>query len=191
MLRLVCLSSLATALLCGCAGRAESTPAQVKVEHAELGRQFLLAEEPAGAVSILDYREAQAAIATQTNNAAPPMETEPAKDEVALLGRIGGSKAVWSSQSASFWVSDPAHELTAASQHVCDSDNCPFCKAKQGADLSHAIVMLTGAEGRVPPHDARKLLPLEEGQLVVVRGRPEINALGQLVIYARGLYVRR
>jgi hypothetical protein len=27
--------------------------------------------------------------------------------------------------------------------------------------------------------------------MVVVRGRPEINALGQLIVHASGLYVRR
>jgi hypothetical protein len=51
--------------------------------------------------------------------------------------------------------------------------------------------MLTGSDSRVPPYDARKLLPLEEGQMVVIRGRVEVNALGQLIVHARGLYVRR
>lgn len=166
---------IATAgLLAGCSAKTNSP--QVTVEHAELGQQFLLAEEPNGVLGILDYREAAAGDAE-------------GKTEVALLGRIGGGNPTWSSQSASFLVSDPSHEV--AAEHVCTSDNCPFCKGKKGEDKSQAIVMLTGAGDRVPAYDARKLLPLEEGQMVVVRGRAEINALGQLIVHARGLYVRR
>jgi len=165
------------ALLVGC-NTGTSAPV-VKVEHAELGRPFLLADEPAGAVGILDFREAL------------PADEETTAQEITLLGRIGGGDPTWSSQSAAFLVSDPSHEIAADSQHVCTSDNCPFCKAKKSEDKSHAIVMLTDGDNRVPPHDARKLLPLEEGQMVVVRGRAEINALGQLIVHARSLYVRR
>jgi len=176
MVRLLILTA-GIALLAGCAKNEQAAP-RVQVEHPELGQQFVLAEEPAGAVGILDFREA-------------PPDTAPPTGEVALVGRIGGGQPTWSSQSASFLLSDPAHEIAEGSQHVCTSDNCPFCKAKQGEDKSHAIVMLTLEDNRVPACDARKLLPLEEGQMVVVRGRTEINALGQLIVHARGLYVRR
>ena len=163
--------------LVGCAAQESTTP--VAVEHPELGQKFVLPDEPAGAVGIIDYREAL------------PKDAEPEPAEVTLLGRIGGGNPTWSKQSASFFVCDPAHAIAADSQHVCTSDNCPFCKARQAEDKSQAIVMLTGEDSRVPPYDARKLLPLEEGQMVVVRGRAEINALGQLIVHARGLYVRR
>jgi hypothetical protein len=162
-------------LVAGCSTETE-TP---RVEFPELGRQFIMADEPAGVMGILDYREA-------TGEA-----TSHEAKEVALLGRIGGGNPTWSSQSASFLVSDPSHAIAEGSQHVCTSGNCPFCKGKQGEDQSQAIVMLTGSDQRVPPHDARKLLPLAEGQMVVVRGRPEINALGQLIVHARGIYIRR
>ena len=55
----------------------------------------------------------------------------------------------------------------------------------------HPDVLFTGGDGKVPQVDARKLLPLEEGQMVVVSGRAEVNAIGQLVVHARGLYLRR
>ena len=167
---------IAAAAGCSANNPATETP---RVEYPELGKQFVLNEEPAGVIGILDYREA-----------AGEAPAAPA-GEVALLGRIGGGDPTWSSQSASFLVCDPSHAFAAGSQHVCTSDNCPFCKGKQGEDHSQAIVMLTGEDDRVPPHDARKLLPLAEGQMVVVRGRPEINALGQLIVHARGIYVRR
>jgi hypothetical protein len=137
------------------------------------GARFLLAEEPAGAMGILDFREEQ-----------------PPGDDIALFGRIGGASPVWSNESAEFVISDPTHQA-AADDHACHSDNCPFCKNKQEPNHSLAIVMLTGDDGRVPAASARRLLPLEEGQLVVVRGAAEVNAIGQLVVRARGVYIRQ
>jgi hypothetical protein len=160
------------ATLTGCGQQAAAPSA----EHAALGQKFLLGEEPAGAIGIIDFRESPAA-ADAAN--------------VTLVGRIGGGKLTWSNQSASFLLSDPAHEIAAGSEHECHSDNCPFCKGKQSADRAQAIVLLTDDNGQVPPIDARKLLPLAEGQTVVVSGRAEVNAIGQLVVHARGLYVRR
>jgi hypothetical protein len=151
-----------------------------RVEHPELGQQFVLAEEPEGATGILDYREG-----------IPEHEAKPEPADVALLGRIGGGKPTWSRDSAMFLVSDPTQDLAEESDHVCHSDNCPFCKGKARVDDSRAIVILTGGDGHVPPMDARKLMPLAEGQMVVVSGRAEINSLGQLVVHARGVYVRR
>jgi hypothetical protein len=52
-------------------------------------------------------------------------------------------------------------------------------------------VSLIDDRGQVPPVDARTLLPLEEGQMVVVRGRAEVNSLGLLVVRATGLYLRK
>jgi hypothetical protein len=145
-----------------------------RADLADEGRKFLLADEPAEVIGILDYREAP-----------------PAQPEVALLGRIGGTKQTWSARSAEFVISDPTHEPESTSKHVCQDDNCPFCKGKQPPSQAHAIVMLTGEDGRVPAVDARRLLPLAEGQLVVVRGKAEVNPIGQLVVKASGVYVRR
>jgi hypothetical protein len=90
-----------------------------------------------------------------------------------------------------FLMSDPTQAVADDGTHQCHDENCPFCKGKSKPDDSKAIVMLTAEDGRVPPVDARKMLPLAEGQMVVVSGRAEINSLGQLVVHARGLYVRR
>jgi hypothetical protein len=154
----------------GCGGGGQAAQTQL----AEAGAKFLLAEEPAEVIGILDYREANEPLA-----------------EVTLLGKIGGGNPTWSPESAMFLVSDPSHEVAAGDEHQCKGDNCPFCKGKSGAEQAQAVVMLTDENGQVPAVDARKLLPLEEGQMVVVRGRPEINAVGQLVVHARGVYVRR
>lgn len=155
----------AAAVLAGCSPQGARPAAD--------GQRFLLSEEPAGVVGILDFRE-----------------SPPAAGEVALLGRIGGTKQTWSEKSAEFMICDPSHQPDAKA-HACPDDNCPFCKGKQPPDQAHAIVMLTDDAGRVPAVDARRLLPLAEGQLVVVRGQAEINAIGQLVVRANGLYLRR
>jgi hypothetical protein len=157
-------------LLAGCSTQVDAP----RPELLALGQQFLLTEEPGGATGILDYRESK---------------TEPS--DVTLLGRIGGGKPTWSVDSAMFLLSDPTQAIADESHHECHDDNCPFCKGKTRPDDSRAIVLLTGADGRVPAVDARKMLPLAEGQMVVVSGRAEINSLGQLVVHARGLYVRR
>jgi hypothetical protein len=165
MIRLQLFSvGLCLAVLAGCGG-----PAGISAE----GQQFVLAKEPTGAQGILDYRE-----------------SKPEAGEVSLIGRVGLETLKWSNQSAMFVITDPSESLE-SSGHVCNDDNCPFCKAKAAGHLSRAIVMLIGENGQVPAIPARKLLPLEEGQTVVVNGRAEINEQGDLVVHAKGLYVRR
>src|SRR4051794_13051143 len=155
---------IGTGLLVGC-GRGP--------QHAELGRRFLLPDEPAGAVGIIDYHE-----------------SEPKASEVTLVGQVGFKNLKWSTQSAMFLLIDPTEAMEAGG-HVCHDENCPFCKGKKGALQSRAIVMLVDSNGQVPPLDARKLLPLAEGQTAVVSGQAETNETGQLVVHARGIYLRR
>jgi hypothetical protein len=172
------------ALLMGCALHAgcSSQSAAGQPELAAEGRQFLLADEPAGAIGILEFRE-EAAAAGEEESAQPR--------DVVLLGKIGGGgQATWSPTSAEFMLIDPTFELEAG-DHVCTDGNCPFCKGKDEKDKAQAIVSLVDGGGRVPAAPARKLLPLEEGQIVVVRGQAEVNSLGVLVVRASGLSIRR
>jgi hypothetical protein len=146
---------------------------------ARQGQQFLLAAEPEGAVGILDYREAAIG------------EKLPAKTDVVLWGKVGGAAQTWSPLSAEFFISDPTHDLDAGG-HVCQDDNCPFCKNKQHQNQDAlAVVVLTDRDGKVPAVDVRRLLPLENGQMVVVRGQADIDPAGQLVVRASGVYLRR
>ena len=142
-------------------------------EHAELGRQFLLPEEPNGAMGIIDYHE-----------------SDPKATEVTLVGQIGLKNLKWSTQSAMFLLIDPTAEMEAGG-HVCHDDNCPFCKGKKEALQSKALVMLVDSKGQVPPMDARKLLPLAEGQTAVISGRAQTDEAGQTVVHATGIYLRR
>jgi|GEM_PF-2266891 len=159
---------VSSALLAGCSSRSEAGQAPLPE-----GKQFLLTEEPDNLLGILEFRESG----------------ETTSDDLVLLGRIGGGKQIWSPTSAEFMLTDPSYQPPEG-KHVCVDDNCPFCKDKHDTTSSTAIVMLTDAQGNVPKVDARRLLPLKEGQLVVVRGPAEINAIGQLIIKARGVHVR-
>jgi hypothetical protein len=165
---LVGLSLAGALLVAGCSSNSAASQSRPASE----GAQFLLDAEPESAIGILEYRE---------------LETPP--QEVVLWGKIGGGKQVWSPSTAEFMLTDPTFELDAGG-HVCTSDNCPFCKGKDEKDKAQAIVSLVDHEGKVPAVEARKLLPLEEGQMVVVRGQAEVNSLGLLVVRAQGVYVR-
>ena len=77
--RMLAAIALGLLMLAGCSQQASGPSA----EHAALGQKFLLAEEPAGAVGIIDFRESTA-------------EAEaPEAADVALVGRIGGGKLTW------------------------------------------------------------------------------------------------
>ena len=63
-------------------------------------------------------------------------------------------------------------------------------RRKTGPPLT-AVIQLVDPAGDVIPIDARKLLALQEQQLVVVQGVGQIDALGNFVVTADGIYARR
>ena len=171
MARWICLSRRLRGEFNRQAARARGTRPAILADRGALGR-----------IGILEFRE-EVAVASD--------EESPEPQDVVLLGKIGGGgTATWSPTSAEFMLIDPTFELEAG-DHICTDGNCPFCKSKDEKDKAQAIVSLVGADGRVPAAPVRKLLPLEEGQIVVVRGQAEVNSLGVLVVRASGLAVRR
>ena len=113
---------------------------------------------------------------------------------VVLVARVGGVEGyTWDPNRAAFTVQDvPAAEHAESeetAQH--DAEDCPFCRAKKKKELaSTALVQVVDARGSVPAVDARKLLGLEDGQIVVLRGEAQIDGLGNLAVRAAGVYVR-
>ncbi len=171
--------ALAGLLLAGCSRSAIRNAGQAD----GLAAAFLLKEEPSGARNVLDIR-AELEGREKRGGAIP----------VVLVARIGGVEgATWDPNRAAFTVQDvpaagPA-ESDPPAQH--DADNCPFCRAKKKQQLaSTALVQVVDAQGQVPAVDARKLLGLEEGQTIVVRGEAQIDGLGNLAVRATGVYVR-
>ena len=170
---------LAGLLLLGCNRSAVRDAAQADGPAAA----YLLKEEPPGVRGVLDIR-------ADLEGREKPEESV----SVVLVARVGGAEGyTWDPNRAAFTVQD----LSAAEhakpdgtpQH--DAEACPFCRAEKKKQLaSTALVQVVDAQGKVPSVDARKLLGLEEGQTVVVRGEAQIDGLGNLAVRAAGVYVR-
>ncbi len=132
------------------------------------GAQFLLAEEPAGAVNVIAARN--------------QIQKEDAETELVIVGQISEP---WSKTHAIFTIADPS---LATHKHD-DGEECPFC-AKSKLKSGVAIVKIVAANDEVVKTDARKLLGLSESQVVVARGRAKYDDLGNLVVRATGIFVR-
>lgn len=74
--------------------------------------------------------------------------------------------------------------------HGHDHDNCPFCERGKTLREQAAIVQLVDAGGKVVRGDPVRELGLKPGQYVVADGVAEFDALGNLVVSAKAVYVR-
>jgi len=149
-----------------------SSDAHLSPQIKKTRERLVLSSEPKDILGILEVREAGVP-----------------EGEFALLGRIGGVAQPWSPGEAAFIMSDPVVEV--ANDHVCSGD-CAFCKKKKEKQPDPwAIVQFADETGNVLPIDARKLLDVEESQTVVVHGHASVDSIGNLVMSARGIYIRR
>lgn len=161
------------ALMVGVVARA----AMAEIDMAAIRGSVVLAEEPAGVLSIADAK----AKLTATPQA------------VVVAGRIGGrGTSPFGKNEATFSMLEiPTDDHAAKPGHK--PDDCPFCK-KRAANSPIAAVSFAGADGKVIPLDAPKLLGVAEGQDVVVRGSgffdPKLG-IPVIQINADGLYVRK
>jgi hypothetical protein len=149
---------------------------RAEVDAAAIRGQVLLAQEPAGAVTLA------AAKAKLTATPQP----------VVIAGRIAGRGTdPFGKGEATFSMLEiPTDDHAKKPGHK--PDDCPFCK-KRAANSPIAAISVVGADGKVIPLDAKTLLGLREGQDVVVRGRAFFDPkLGIPVIQvtADGLFVR-
>jgi len=161
----------------------ERTSAPGEPDSGESAAVYLLTDEPPGARGVLEVR------AELESNDQPGTAVD-----VVLVGRIGGVEgATWDPDRAAFSVQDLSAvehaKVDEAPQH--DADSCPYCReGKKKRLASTALVQVVDAQGNVPSVDARKLLGLEDGQTVVVRGTAQIDSLGNLTVRAAGVFVR-
>lgn len=138
---------------------------------------LLLAEEPAGAVTL----------------AAAKAKLTPAPQPIVVAGRIGGrGTEPFGRNEATFSMLEiPADDHAKKPGHK--PDDCPFCK-KRNANSPIAAVTFLGADGKVIPLDAQQLLGLADGQDVVVRGTgffdPKLG-IPVLQITGDGLFIRK
>lgn len=137
--------------------------------------KYLLAGEPEGAEGIVAVRE----------------RLQDGETYV-LFGRVGGVPDPWSPGKAAFVIADPVALMEiGADGHDCD-DGCAFCKKKKAHPSRHlAMVRVVDPDGEVVSIDARKLLNLDVEDMVVVRGKVHQDKLGNLIVHADGVHVRR
>ncbi|MBI84013.1 MAG: hypothetical protein CMJ81_12505 [Planctomycetaceae bacterium] len=143
--------------------------------YAELDTQrakYLLADEPPGAVGVLDLRESISG-----------------DQQVVLVGQIGGIADPWSRGQASFVIMDPV-SLMEGEGH---SENCacPFCRQSAEETEGLALVQFLDDSGEVLSVDAQRLFCVSKDQMVVVQGHAKLDQLGHLIVAAHGLYIRR
>ena len=167
------------AIVVNCAGCPQS-PAGNAIDPellASYRQKFLLQQEPADVVAVLDVRE---------------MFAGPAED----LGKAEEPDFPWKKDSATLFLVDPATaaELTDHDHDhgADDHHDCPFCAraAEENVD-SIAVVNFLDDDGAVLPIGAQKLLSVEEQETVIVKGRARMMGGKLLVIDADGLYIRR
>lgn len=168
---------LAAGLLIGVGIVIVPATARAEVDAAALRGTLLLAEEPAGAVTLT----AAKAVLTAT------------PQPVVVAGRIGGrGTEPFGKNEATFSMLEiPADDHAAKPGHK--PDDCPFCK-KRNANSPIAAVSFVGGDGKVIPVDAQQLFGLADGQDVVVRGTgffdPKLG-IPVIQITGDGLYVRK
>jgi hypothetical protein len=130
-----------------------TTTAMADVDAAALRAALVLAEPPAGAVSL------EAARQTLGVGGQP----------VVVQGRIGakGMDPVLKGKASFSLLEIPADDHASKPGH--NADDCPFCKKRQ-ANSTMAAVQFLGADGQPIPVDARQLFGVAAGQDVIVRG---------------------
>lgn len=134
--------------------------------------KYLLADEPPGAVGVLDLRESISG-----------------DQQVVVVGQIGGIADPWSRGQASFVIMDPV-ALMEGEGHSENCD-CPFCHKSSEETEGLALVQFVDDSGEVLSVDAQRLFCVSKDQMVVVQGRAKLDQLGHLVVAAHGLYIRR
>lgn len=164
-------------VLVGCEAASESGP----TAGPKIDSKFLLPAVPENAVTISEAKQG--------------LEGE---GEVTVIGRIDAGehdpfevgKAMFLMKSDTTTTVD-AEAAAAHSGPGHDPDKCPFCKQKNNPTDSVAIIRFLDDDGKILPEDAREILGVKKGQVVVVRGKASVDPLGHLMVDASGLFIVR
>jgi len=162
----------------GCGNSSESTATAATAPAPAIaidGSQFLLQEEPLGAVGVIVARES----------------AEDGKPLV-LVGRIGGAANPWIDGRAAFTLLDASMSVVAeggddsGESELCMGDCC----ATERLDCT-TLVKIVDAQGKLVPVDSRELLGLKEADMVVLEGTAKKDESGNFVMLAKRVYVRK
>jgi hypothetical protein len=133
---------------------------------------FLLANEPKDAVDVLAARK-----------------DVKDKQDVVIVGRIGGRPNPWIQGMAVFPIVD--RSLKACSELEGDSCKTPwdYC-CEPGLAKATVLVMLVDESGKVVKQSPQALLGVKELSTVVVQGKAKRDKAGNLTILASKIHVK-
>ncbi|TWT61308.1 hypothetical protein [Rubinisphaera italica] len=160
-------ATLSATLLIGCADQSGSpTTSTGKTDST-----YLASTEPTGALPVGEARG-----------------TSQDKQEVVLVGRIGGSSKPFIDGLAAFTIVDPKVP------YCSEDEGCPtpwdYCCEQNQVKENIATVKVVNTEGKPVSEDARKLLGVKELNMVVVHGTAQRDDDGNLSVLADQIYVK-
>jgi len=139
---------------------------------------FLLTAEPENAVNVKAARE-----------------SAQDQDDVAIVGRIGGSAEPWVKGRAAFYIVDPT--LLACSDEKEDGEicSCPtpwdYCCETDKLPDAMVLVKFVDGGGAIVKHDAKENFGVKELDTVVIRGKAERDDAGNMTVLATKMFVRK
>lgn len=156
----------------GCSS-ASSDNAKLSDASAVSGRDYLLQEEPDGAVGVIAARES-------AEDGAP----------VVVVGRIGGSANPWIDGRAAFTLLDASMTVVGEGEDSAEGELCTGdCCATERLACTTLVKVVDG-DGQIVPVDTRKLLGVKEADMIVVKGMAKKDKSGNLTLLANRVYVR-
>ncbi len=135
--------------------------------------KFVVKEEPKGAANVIATRE-----------------KAKDKDEVVVVGRIGGRTNPWVKGAAAFSIVDTSVKAC----NELPGDTCPtpwdFCCESNLPTKTLFVTLVDEKSGQTIKQDARELLKLRELQTVVVQGKARRDKNGNVSIAASKVFIR-
>lgn len=132
---------------------------------------YVLATEPEGAGGVGEIRE-----------------SSKDKDEVTVVGRIGGSGEPFVDGLAAFTIVDPKVA------HCSEEEGCPtpwdYCCTQNEVKDNIATVRVVDDQGKLVAKDAKELLGVKELSTVVVQGKAQRDDQGNLTVLAEKVFVK-
>lgn len=142
------------------------------VNSTAAGSAYRIDNEPVGALPVGEARA----------------KTEHGQD-VAIIGRIGGSSQPFIEGLAAFTIVDPKVP------HCAADEGCPtpwdYCCETDAVKGNIATVKIVDESGKPVAQNARDLLKVKELSMVVVKGKAKRDNEGNLTIAAHQVFVRQ
>lgn len=132
---------------------------------------YVVSSEPSGAIPVGTARE------TVTD-----------KQEVTLIGHIGGSEKPFVDGMAAFTIVDPKVP------HCAAAEGCPtpwdYCCEQNEVKQNIATIKVVDSKGTTVAQSAKELLGVKELSLVVVQGNAQRDEAGNLTLLATKVFLK-